>query len=79
MISYASRILTVIEVSNIVDWPSEVLIVHILQGINDNAEGAEKLQERVYTVTLVVVTSLQGKDEDDIPMDMKNNMEKLLE
>lgn len=44
----------------------------------DNVEGAEKLQDRVCSVTLVVATSSQGKDGSDVPKDMKGNLEKLL-
>lgn len=79
-ITIASKVLTIIEVSKMVggQLPSiRALNIHFSQGVQDNAEGVEKLKERVCSVTLVVATSLQGKDEKDVPKDMKENLEKL--
>ncbi|KAG8988881.1 hypothetical protein FRB93_003906 [Tulasnella sp. JGI-2019a] len=52
-------------------------VIEVAQSVKDNAEGAQALSDRVYAITIVVLTPLRGKRQDQIPDDTRQNIERL--
>lgn len=73
----ALTIVSLAEVSHILHPVSLALTSLFVQGIKDNERDAEALKTTVCTVMLVVIRGLGGKTGDDIPRDLKENVERL--
>lgn len=76
-VNAACQLITIVEVGSYDAFHGRTALSTTIQSVQSNVTGAAQLIAQVKAVMLVVVTSLQGKNQNNVAGDLKRNIEQL--